>query len=108
MSLTDVFEVFYNCTVEIGTIAVSSEYVDDDGEFSAEGSYKADFQPYNGGLAQREYGYDGEVTACIYTEPSNGVISTGKIAVIDGVRYDVIYAEAWDMGDTALLKRRRD
>lgn len=108
MNLTDVFEVFYNRTAEIGTMDVSSEYVDDDGEFFVEGSYKADFQPYNGGLAQREYGYDGEVTARIYTESSNGVISAGKIAVIDGVRYDVIYTEAWDMGDVALLKRRRD
>lgn len=102
------FSVFNNCTVKIGYINTNDGYVDDDNEFIGVMTFGADFQPYNGGLAQREYGIEEEVTARIYSEPTGGKLKSGMIAEIRDTKYDVIYVAAWEFGDVALLRQRRD
>lgn len=102
------FSVFNNCTVKIGYINTNDGYVDDDTEFIEDVAFGADFQPYNGGLAQREYGIEEEVTARIYTEPTGGKLKSGMIAEILDTKYDVVYVAAWEFGDVALLRQRRE
>lgn len=103
-----VFNVFNNCTVKIGHIVTNDGYTDDDNEFIGGAEFDADFQPYNGGLAQREYGIEEEVTARIYTEPTGGKLKSGMIAAIRDTKYDVVYVAAWKFGEVALLRQRRD
>lgn len=103
-----VFSVFNNCTVEVGKLQRGRAYGDDKPKLSVEKSFGADFQPYNGGLAQREYGVEAEVSARIYTEPTGGALESGKIAVINGAKYDVVYVAAWEFGEVALLRQRND
>ena len=102
------FSVFNNCTVKIGYINTNDGYVDDDNEFIEVMTFGADFQPYNGGLAQKEYGIEEEVTARIYTEPMNGKLKSGMIAAVHDIKYDVIYVAAWEFGEVALLRQRRE
>lgn len=101
-----VFSIFNNCTVKIGHITTNDGYVDDDTGFIEDAELKADFQPYNGGLALREYGIEAEVTARIYTEPSGGALKAGKIAVIDGTKYDILYVSSWELGEISLIRKR--
>lgn len=103
-----VFNVFNNYTVKIGHIVTNDGYTDDDNEFIGGAEFDADFQPYNGGLAQREYGIEEEVTARIYTKPTGGKLKSGMIAAIHDTKYDVVYVEAWEFGEIALLRQRRD
>ena len=102
------FSVFNNCTVKIGHIKTYDGYIDDDTEFIEDVAFDADFQPYNGGLAQREYGIEEEVTARIYTEPTGGKLKPGMIAAIRDTKYDVVYVAAWEFGDVALIRQLRD
>lgn len=101
-----VFSVFYNADVEIGEIKGGRRYDDDGITFQKIGAFRADFQPYNGGLAEKEYGLSEEVTARIYTDEANGILKTGRVAAIDDIRYDILYVETWEMGDVALLRQR--
>lgn len=103
-----VFSVFNNCTVEVGTLQRGRAYGDDELKLTVEKSFGADFQPYNGGLAQREYGVEAEVSARIYAEPTDGILKSGKIAVVNGAKYDIIYVTAWEFGEIALLRQRKD
>ncbi len=101
------FSVFNNCTVKVGHINTNDGYVDDDNEFIEDAVFEADFQPYNGGLAQKEYGVEEEVTARIYTESTDGMLKSGMIAAIHDTKYDVIYVAAWEFGEVALLRQRK-
>ncbi len=102
------FSVFNNCTVKVGHINASDGYVDDDNEFIEDAAFEADFQPYNGGLAQKEYGVEEEVTARIYTESTDRKLKSGMIAAIHDTKYDVIYVAVWEFGEVALLRQRKD
>lgn len=102
------FSVFNNCTVKVGHINASDGYVDDDNEFIEDAAFEADFQPYNGGLAQKEYGVEEEVTARIYTESTDGKLKSDMIAAIHDTKYDVIYVAVWEFGEVALLRQRKD
>ncbi len=94
--------------MEVGDLKGSGRYTETEAEFVSCASFEIDFQPYSGGLAATEYGYEGEVTARAYCCKTDGVIHAGQVAVIDGKRYDVLYVAKWELGDTILLRQRRD
>ena len=99
------FDIFNNCIGKIGRVSRGDDYGDDELKFIEECEISGDLQPYNGGLAQREYGIEEEVTAKLYTK-TNENITAGKTAVINDVKYDVVYALHWDFGTVALLRKR--
>lgn len=73
------------------------------------GTAKADMQPYNGGLAQKEYGLSAECQKRLYTEPCPDITEGAGIAFSaedTQPEYDVIYAEHWEAYTMAILKRR--
>lgn len=99
------FDIFNNSIVKIGSLKRGEDYGDDEPKFIEECEISGDLQPYNGGLAQREYGIEEEVTAKLYTK-TNESITAGKTAEINNVKYDIVYALHWDFGTVALLRKR--
>ena len=65
---------------------------------------KADVQPYNGGLAQKEYGLTEECQKRMYYK-NNPAVTEGNSCYVDDVLYDIIYVEEWETGTVAVLKR---
>lgn len=65
---------------------------------------KADVQPYNGGLAAKEYGLEAECQKRMFCD-NNEYLTEGNYAEISGRRYKIIYTEKWDMGETVILQR---
>ena len=65
------FKKTYTTLIEIGSISASDSFFDDEaGQFGKTGELYADVQPYNGGLAEKEYGQVGEVSMRIFCEPN--------------------------------------
>ena len=48
-----------------------------------------------------------EVTARVFSADPEDLLEVRRVAVIGGMRYDIVYAEAWEAGKMALLRRRR-
>lgn len=67
---------------------------------------KADVQPYNGGLAAKEYGLEKECQKQMFCD-NNEYLTEGNYAEIYGNRYKIIYVEPWDMGAAAILQEVR-
>lgn len=101
------YKQWYNTEVIVGAIIQSNGFFDDDTQtFQEDGRCMADVQPYNGALAEKEYGLVGEVSLRIYTEPTGGLLRQGRVAVANGTKYDITYVEPWEKGDIALLRLR--
>ena len=101
------FKKTYTTFIEIGSISTSDSFFDDEaGQFEKTGELYADVQPYNGGLAEKEYGQVGEVSMRIFCEPNRDLLDVGNIAKIGNEYYTVTYSEHWESGSMALLKKR--
>ena len=107
MSLREVFQRFYDTPAEIGELTEGTGYLEDEETFVRHGGCMVDYQPYSGGLATREYGVTAEVTARVFSADPEDLLEGRRVAVIGGMRYDIVYAEAWEAGKMALLRRRR-
>ncbi len=66
-------------------------------------SFKADVQPYNGGLASKNYGLEVECQKRMFCD-CNEYVTEGNYVEIAGKRYKIIYAENWDSGSAAILQ----
>lgn len=67
-------------------------------------SIKADVQPYNGGLAEKEYGLVEECQLRVFCDNSEH-ISVGNYAEIHGQRYKIIYSAPWNFGAVVILQK---
>lgn len=101
-------EKWYHTEVVIGSITQSSGFFDDDpGEFKQSGSLYGDVQPYNGSLAEKEYGQVGQVNLRLFCPYLPELVVMGKIAKIGAKCYTITYAEHWEKGSMALLKEKK-
>lgn len=69
-------------------------------------SFKADIQPYNGGLAAKDYGLEVECQKRMFCE-HNGYLTEGNYVETGGQRYKIIYVEDWDSGAMVILRAVR-
>ncbi len=100
------FEETYNTEVIIGKEKKSSGFYDDDsGEFESVGTLMADIQPYNGGLAEKEYGQVGEVSLRLFCKNTE-LLDMGAVAKIGEKYYTITYAEHWECGSMGLLRKK--
>ncbi len=103
--MSNPFKRFYNTDVKILSIKETGAYTKTQ-TVTELCSIKADVQPYNGGLAAKEYGLEIECQKRMFCE-RNGYLTEGNYAEIGGQRYRIIYVEDWDSGATALLQAVR-
>lgn len=66
-------------------------------------SFKADVQPYNGGLAAKDYGLEIECQKRMFCD-NNVHLTEGNYVETDSKRYRIIYVEEWNSGATVLLQ----
>ena len=99
------FKRFYNTDVKIISIKETGAYTRTQ-TVTELCSFKADVQPYNGGLASKEYGLEAECQKRMICE-HNGCLTEGNYAQIGRQRYKIIYVEDWDSGMSALLQAVR-
>lgn len=100
-------EKTYITPIDIGEIEQSDSFFDDEaGNFEKEGELKADVQPYNGSLAEKEYGQVGQVDLRMFCPRLPELLIMGKVAKIGDSYYTITYAEHWEKGSMALLKKR--
>lgn len=96
------FKRFYTTDVKLLKIKETGTYTKTQ-EVKELCSVKADVQPYNGGLAEKEYGLKVECQKRMFCE-CNDNLTEGNYAEISGKRYRIIYVEDWDSGATAILQ----
>lgn len=106
MMFSNPFQAFYNTSVTVGKVTGGGGYSNPDGIFSVLGEVKADIQPYSGGLAEREYGLAEQVELQMFCDRAD-FIRQGNIAAVGEEKYDILYAEYWEFGAMALLRKRR-
>lgn len=99
------FKRFYNTEVKLVRITETGAYTKTH-QVKELCSIKADVQPYNGGLAAKEYGLEAECQKRIFCD-NNENLTEGNYAQIGVQRYKIIYAEPWDMGAAAILQAVR-
>ncbi len=94
------FERFYRIPAMICTI----ERDDYDGTYTKTelSSVMADIQPYSGGLAEKEYGFDTEVTARMFCGDCADIVP-GRYVIANGRLYLIRYTARWGLGLEALL-----
>lgn len=99
--MTSIFERFYTTSVRLFTVT------EDDYSGMAEktvlSEIMADVQPYNGGLANKEYGLEIECQKRMFCGNHKDVME-GNHAEVNGEMYRIIYVQAWELGRTAILK----
>lgn len=100
------FAKFYNTAVQIGKVIGGGSYEEPDGIFEVLGEAYADIQPYNGGLAREEYGFNSDVNKRMYCA-KNKHLTVGNTVVIGNEQYLIEYVENWEMGIMTLLNKRR-
>lgn len=106
MTLTNnPFDKLYNTPVELGEITGGGGYSNPHGIYTKHCDIMADIQPYSGGLAAEEYGYNNEVTLRMFCA-QNDDLTVGRVARVNGVDYTVKYVESWEIGAVALLDKR--
>lgn len=97
------FERFYTTPVQIGKLTGGGGYIDSEKKFVLLDEIKADVQPYGGGLAQNEYGFDIQCQQRMYCV-QNEHLTEGNVALIKGQRYLIVCVSVWEMGAEVLLK----
>ncbi len=97
------FERFYKIPVQIGKLTGGSGYIDSEKKFELLDEIRADVQPYSGGLAQNEYGFDIQCQYRMYCA-QNGHLTEGNVALIKGERHLIVYVSSWEIGVEALLE----
>lgn len=97
------FSRFYNTDVKLLKIKETGAY-SKTSTVTELSSIKADVQPYNGGLAEKEYGLVEECQLRMFCD-NNEHISVGNYAQIHGQRYRIIYSAPWNFGATVILQR---
>ncbi len=97
------FEKFYKIPVQIGKLTGGGGYSDSEKKFEVLDEIKADVQPYSGGLAQNEYGFDVQCQYRMYCA-QNEHLAEGNVVQIEEQRYLVVYVSSWEMGEESLLK----
>ena len=100
------FKRFYNKDVKIISIKESGAYTKTQQAVTELCSFKADIQPYNGGLAAKDYGLEVECQKRMYCD-CNDNLREGNYAEAGGQRYKIIYVENWDSGAVAILQAVR-
>lgn len=103
--MTSVFSRFYNKDVTVISITETGAYTKTK-EVKELCTFKADIQPYNGGLAAKEYGLEIECQKRMYCDYNENV-TAGNYVETGGERYIIIYVEHWDSGSTAILQAVR-
>lgn len=101
------FAVFDNTLAEVGEYIEGGGYDEPDGEYVVLGETGGDLQPYSGGLAHEEYGLSVTVEKRIFCAGGD-LLKAGRILKANGEEYEIVYAEPWELGTVALLKKRRD
>lgn len=96
------FKRFYNTDVKLLEIKETGVYTKTH-TVTELCSIKADIQPYNGGLAAKDYGLEVECQKRMFCN-NNEHLTEGNYAEISGQRYRIIYVDAWDMGAAAVLQ----
>lgn len=99
------FKRFYTTEVKLVSITETGAYTKTQ-TVKELCSIKADVQPYNGGLAAKEYGLEKECQKRMFCD-NNEHLTEGNYAEIYGRRYKIIYAEPWNMGAAAILQEVR-
>lgn len=98
------FERFYNTEINIVRVKKGSGYSDRGNETTEHlGTIICDLQPFNGGLAAKEYGLNTECQYRIFTDHS-AYVTEGNHAKIDDKLYKIIYAANWHFGKVAILQ----
>ncbi|MBQ8301507.1 MAG: hypothetical protein IJX57_06045 [Clostridia bacterium] len=98
------FKKFYIHDVQIIKITETGAYTKTKTKTIEElSSFKADIQPYNGGLAQKDYGLEVECQKRMYCECDANLVE-GNYADALGQRYKIVYVENWKLGAEVLLQ----
>lgn len=97
------FARFYKTPVEIYRLSSGSDY-SSSAERELVCSVLADIQPFSGELSDMEYGLDAKRRFKMYCADCEG-ISEGGYVKVDGVFYQITYAERWEMGIAAVIER---
>ncbi len=101
----NVFDIFRDTEIKIISIEETGSYTKTR-TIKELCNITASIEPYNGGLAAKEYGLEKECQKRMFCE-HNGYLTEGNYAEIGGQRYRIIYVEDWDSGATALLQAVR-
>ena len=104
--MSNPFKRFYNKDVKIISIKESGAYTKTPQAVTELCSFKADIQPYNGGLAAKDYGLEVECQKRMYCD-FNDNLTEGNYAEAGRQRYKIIYVENWDSGAVAILQAVR-
>ena len=104
--MSNPFKRFYNKDVKIISIKESGAYTKTPQAVTELCSFKADIQPYNGGLAAKDYGLEVECQKRMYCD-CNDNLTEGNYAETGGQRYKIIYVENWDSGAVVILQAVR-
>lgn len=96
------FNRFYTQDVKIIKITETGAYTKTQ-TIEEVASLKADIQPYNGGLAQKDYGLEVECHKRMYCDCDDNLIEGNYVEAL-GQRYKIVYVENWDMGAEVLLQ----
>lgn len=100
--MSNPFKRFYTSEVKIVSIRETGAYTKTQ-TVTELCSFKADVQPYNGGLLAKEYGLEAECQKRMFCD-KNEHITEGNYAEILGQKYKIIYVTNWDFGAAAILK----
>ncbi len=99
--MSNPFKAFYNTEVQIVQVTVKGAYEKVRTETEL-GSVYADIQPYSGGLATEEYGYNSECQFRMFCDKAEEIKAGNHIKYKDKL-YKILYAAEWGMGLEVLL-----
>ena len=88
--MTNPFKRFYNKDVKIIEIKETGGAYTKTHQVRELCAFKADIQPYNGGLAAKDYGLEVECKKRMYCD-YNDNLAEGNYAETEGQRYKIIY-----------------
>lgn len=103
--MSNPFNAFYDENVSICSVKSGSGYSDRGVKKKEQlASLTVDLQPYNGGLAEKQYGLTVECQYRMFSDTCEH-ITEGNFIEFAGELYKIVYKEKWTYGDMAILKR---
>lgn len=103
--MSNPFNAFYDVNVNICSVKSGSGYsnrgITKETQLAA---FTVDLQPYNGGLAEKQYGLTVKCQYRMFCDTCEH-ITEGNYVEYGGKLYRIVYAAKWKYGDVAILKR---
>lgn len=102
--MSNPFKAFYDVNVNICSVKSGSGYSNRGiAKETQLASLTVDLQPYNGGVANAQYGLTVECQYRMFSDTCEH-IKEGNYVEYCGKLYRIVYAAKWTYGDVAILK----